>query len=74
MLLHDIYNFCFSFMFYRMAEKDNFRCWPHSEYQIPEKAVQCLGEAAEVYIIGLMEDKNLFAIDTMCETIMPKDK
>ena len=33
----------------------------------------CLQEAAEAYIVGLMEDANLCAIHVKWVTIMPKD-
>ena len=36
-------------------------------------AIICLQEAAEAYVVGLMEDANLCAIHTKRVTIMPKD-
>ena len=33
----------------------------------------CLQEAAEAYVVGLMEDANLYAIHVKWVTIMPKD-
>ena len=36
-------------------------------------SIICLQEAAEAYIVGLMEDANLCAIHAKQETIMPKD-
>ena len=38
-----------------------------------EHAIICLQEAAEAYIVGLMEDANLCAIHAKRVTIMPKD-
>ena len=37
------------------------------------RAIICLQEAAEAYIVGLMEDTNLCTIHTKRVTIMPKD-
>ena len=37
------------------------------------KAIEALQEAAEAYLIGLMEDTNLCAIHAKRVTIMPKD-
>ena len=36
-------------------------------------AIICLQEAAEAYVVGLMEDTNLCAIHAKRVTIMPKD-
>ena len=36
-------------------------------------ALLVLKEAAEVYLVGLIEDTNLCAIHARCVTIMPKD-
>ena len=36
-------------------------------------AILCLQEAAEAYLVGLMEDTNLCAIHAKRVTIMPKD-
>ena len=36
-------------------------------------AIICMQEAAEAYVVGLMEDANLCAIHTKRVTIMPKD-
>ena len=36
-------------------------------------AIICLQEAAEAYIVGLMEDTNLCTIHAKQVTIMPKD-
>ena len=36
-------------------------------------AIVCLQEAAEAYLVGLMEDTNLYAIHAKQVTIMPKD-
>ena len=36
-------------------------------------AILCLQEAAEVYLVGLMEDMNLCTIHAKRVTIMPKD-
>ena len=36
-------------------------------------AITCLQEAAEAYVVGLMEDTNLCAIHAKRVTIMPKD-
>ena len=36
-------------------------------------AILCLQEAAEAYLVGLMEDANLCAIHTKRVTVMPKD-
>ena len=36
-------------------------------------AIICLQEAAEAYIVGLMEDANLCTIHAKWVTIMPKD-
>ena len=36
-------------------------------------AILCLQEAAEAYLVGLMEDTNLCTIHTKWMTIMPKD-
>ena len=36
-------------------------------------AILCLQEAAEAYLVGLMEDMDLCAIYTKRVTIMPKD-
>ena len=36
-------------------------------------AILCLQEAAEAYLVGLMEDMNLWAIHAKRVTIMPKD-
>ena len=35
--------------------------------------IMCLQEAAEAYIVGLLEDANLYAIHAKWVTIMPKD-
>ena len=37
------------------------------------KAVEALQDAAEAYLVGLMEDTNLAAIHAKHVTIMPKD-
>ena len=37
------------------------------------KAVLCLQEASEAYLVGLLEDSNLCAIHTKWQMIMPKD-
>ena len=37
------------------------------------KAILCLQEAAEAYLVGLLEDVNLWAIHAKRQTIMPKD-
>ena len=37
------------------------------------KAILCLQEAAEAYLVGLLEDANLCAIHAKRQTIMPKD-
>ena len=36
-------------------------------------ALLALQEAAEAYLIALLEDSNLLAIHAKCVTIMPKD-
>ena len=36
-------------------------------------SIICLQEAAEAYMVGFMEDANLYAIHTKRVTIMPKD-
>ena len=36
-------------------------------------AILTLQEAAETYLVGLLEDTNLCAIHVKCVTIMPKD-
>ena len=38
-----------------------------------DHAIICLQEAAEAYLVGLMEDANLCAIHAKRVTIMPKD-
>ena len=40
---------------------------------LQQSAIICLQEAAEAYIVGLMEDTNLCAIHAKRVTIMPKD-
>ena len=37
------------------------------------KAILCLQEAADAYLVGLLEDANLWAIHAKRQTIMPKD-
>ena len=37
------------------------------------KAVLCLQEVSEAYLVGLLEDANLCAIHSKWQTIMPKD-
>ena len=37
------------------------------------KAILCLQEAAEAYLVGLLEDSNLCAIHAKRQMIMPKD-
>ena len=37
------------------------------------KAILCLQEAAEAYLVGLLEDANLCAIHAKRQTIMAKD-
>ena len=37
------------------------------------KAVLCLQEASEGYLVGLLEDANLCTIHSKWQTIMPKD-
>ena len=44
-----------------------------TEYRIQVGAILALHEAAEAYIIWLMEDTNLCAIHAKCVTILPKD-
>ena len=38
-----------------------------------ESTIICLQEAAEAYLVGLMEDANLYTIHAKRVTIMPKD-
>ena len=44
-----------------------------TDLRFQAKAVDALQEAAEAYLVGLMEDTNLAAIHAKCVTIMPKD-
>ena len=37
------------------------------------KAISCIQEAAEAYLVGLLEDANLCAIHTKRQMIMAKD-
>ncbi|KAK9809098.1 hypothetical protein WJX72_009360 [[Myrmecia] bisecta] len=45
----------------------------NSEMRFQTSALQALQEAAEAYIIGLLEDSNLAAIHAHRITVMPKD-
>lgn len=47
----------------------NYKC----DLRFQSSAIMCLQEAAEAYIVGLMEDTNLAAIHAKRTTIMPKD-
>lgn len=44
-----------------------------SELRFQQKAITALQEAAEAYLVGLMEDTNLCAIHAKRVTIQPKD-
>ena len=44
-----------------------------SDLSFQGSAIICLQEAAEVYVVGLMEDANLCTIHVKWVTIMPKD-
>ena len=44
-----------------------------TDLRFQAKAVEALQDAAEAYLVGLMEDTNLAAIHAKCVTIMPKD-
>ena len=44
-----------------------------TDLRFQAKAVDALQEAAEAYLVGLMEDTNLVAIHAKRVTIMPKD-
>jgi histone H3 len=44
-----------------------------SDHRFQSKAVLAPQEVAEVYMVGLFEDKNLYAIHANRVTIMPKD-
>ena len=41
--------------------------------QFEAKAIMCLQEAAEAYLVELLEDSNLCTIHAKRQTIMPKD-
>ena len=58
-------------LFYRLVREiaQDFKTDLH--FQV--NAVLALQEASEVYIVGLMEDTNLYAIHAKCVTIQPKD-
>jgi histone H3 len=47
----------------------NYKC----DLRFQSSALMCLQEAAEAYIVGLMEDTNLAAIHAKRITILPKD-
>ena len=44
-----------------------------TDLRFQAKAVEALQDAAEAYLVGLMEDTNLAAIHAKHVTIMPKD-
>ena len=58
-LLHLVHEIAFEVRFYNM------------HFQVC--ATLTLQEAAEAYLVGLLEDTNLCAIHAKCITIMPKD-
>ena len=43
------------------------------DLRLQSSAIVTLQEAAESFLIGLLEDANLCAIHAKCMTIMPKD-
>ena len=43
------------------------------EFRVTPAMVMALQEAAEAYLVQLLEDSNLCAIHTKCVTIQPKD-
>ena len=61
-------NFCFFFSLVREIAQD-FK----TDLRFEGKAIQALQEAAEAYLVGLMEDTQLCAIHAKRVTIMPKD-
>ena len=44
-----------------------------TDLRFKAKAILCLQEVSEAYLIGLLEDSNLCAIHTKRYIIMPKD-
>ena len=56
-----------------LIKKWSFQKWVRKLLRFQTSALRALQEAAESYIVGLMEDTNLCAIHVKCVTIMPKD-
>ena len=64
-----------------LIHKLSFLCLDHEiapevgqyDLHFQVNAISTLQEAAEAYLVGLLEDDNLCAIHAKCITIMPKD-